>query len=212
MTINFLDEEEVTDIIEKQNSFYQNSISGLGPDDNVIVAKQLLNSNDTTTILYSHIVLGFLIKSPESFIEYYQLLINYQDHQNQKQMKKYKLIGCKFRCYNSFSNEEFTIQIDEDLKVTTNISQLTDQNFLHLEYSSLLRYYRAPFPLFNSIIGGFYDNNRFVNIVKPRDITLDEIIYITQTHLISNELQFSIAHMIIMNLDVKSISKYLAGT
>lgn len=209
MGIEFLDEEEGIDLIENQNSLSQNSISVIGPDDCVVVTKQLLNSNDSTPIFYSHIILGFLIKSPESFLEYYQSLIDFQNQQNQKQMKKYKLIGGKLCCYNSFSNEQFIVQIDENLNVTSNISELSDQNFLHLEYSSLLRYYRAPFPLFNSIIGGFFTGNRFVNIIKPRDITLEEIIYITQNHSISNELQFSVAHMIIMNLDVKSISKYL---
>ncbi|KAK8842328.1 hypothetical protein M9Y10_025906 [Tritrichomonas musculus] len=209
MEIDFLDEEEGNCLIEKRNLQYKNDISGLGPDDCVIVAKQQLDSEDSTPKYYCHTILGLLIKSPESFIEYYNSLVDYQTQQNQKEMKKYKLIGGKFRCYNSFSNEEFTVQIDEDLNIVTNIDKLTDKNFLHFEYSSLLRYYRAPFPLFASIIGGFLYDNRYINIMKPRDISLEEIVYITQHHSISHELQFALAHILIMNLDVKSISKYL---
>lgn len=207
--IESLDEEEGNRLNEIRKSLYEQYFTGLGPDDCVIIAKKLNNSPQSDPIYFCHTLVGLSITSLESFKNYFQMIEKYQEKENKKNRQKYQILGGKIRIYNSFSNEEFTIQIDLGKTLTSNISTLTDQNFQHFEYSSILRYYRSTFPLFVSMAGGFAKPLHHLNVHQPRPLSHDEINYITKRHPISNELQFAIAQMMPLTQEAKSIAKYL---
>ena len=215
MEIDFLDEDTDLNSIKERSKFFSGSMNGLGPDDCVILEKRKIiiksDNNNSDCQKFTHSVIGFLLESVDTFLDYYSSLENYQDEQNKKQLNtKLQIVGCEFRCYNSFSGEDLIIKINENKEISSNINMLKDQNFLHFRYSSILRYYRANNPLFCASFGGFARELHFMKYIKPKNLFLDDFFYIANLHPLSNELQYSLALMIPIMLNCQESSTFLS--
>lgn len=188
----------------------------LGPADLMIVHKINNKAKNKKIETFYHHVSGLCVKSSDIVLDYYNKIEKYQQEQNKKnQQSQYRLMGCTYRGWNSFTQTEVVVEIDQNRNIKeyskkgNNPSKLNPEVYYQLRLSGFLRYFRGSFPIFCGMFSGSPLEIKYLNIYSPGQLKIEPFKYIAHEHPISNDLLDALSYGMAYSLNPKQIISFL---
>lgn len=194
------------DLLTSREQMMKQSFSGFGPPDLVILTKvpDKANMND---IVSSHHLVGFPITDASSFPNYYDSLLKLREGTYGR--PKFNLKSGLYCCWNSFAEVDirldlsipgsyyyYPVPVSQDKEYK--ISELT---WRELSICTALRFWRGFDPIFSSLFDietfAFPGLNTYgIPLLEP-----DDIRFAVAAHPSCDELEISVAHILIARAD-----------
>ncbi|EAY09074.1 hypothetical protein TVAG_180480 [Trichomonas vaginalis G3] len=206
---------EVTGISLGMNRKPTQDISvSLGCDDLVTIFKikrAFFSSN--ITIKFFHYVIGMDQSSVGSFPVYFNELMSKLEKKSwPPTATNYDIEKGSITIYNSFTNNDITIEIEQKGNCKVYSSRDPKHPFTiekefakQLQLSSALRYFKGYSLLSHYLFDTSFWNDISVYVLQEIRLTYDDFVYIANTHTLVNELELAIARGLIQSLSLDQI-------
>jgi hypothetical protein len=217
-TIKNLHEVSGTPLLKERCSQIRSGITGLGPEDLVILDKTqqgFLRSH--TTELYYHTFSGFKL-SPSSFISYYLELLRRQEQASRLPLtKSYRISRGRFLAWNSFDCCDVRVTINCPPSYSSKVvlpngtdRPAQDSDWPRVQLSSALRSFRAARPLLLSLFGHRAIPSPALQTYHTTPLRLDEFRYILDNHCADDDLAASLAAGALLSLELSELRTFIS--
>ena len=186
------------DLLSSRMQMLQQGFSGLGPPDLVVLKKTDQVTGQVAQS--SHHISGLDISSPSSFPAYFAQLVDIF-----RENRKAKLTEGLCCAWNSFAEVDIHTQVCNPGSCTywaetpnsTNY-KISDLTWRELSISTVLRFWRGMDPLFSSLFDVRTMAPPALTLKTPPKLAPDDIRFAVAAHPMSDELEISLAHCLIV--------------
>ncbi|OHT01188.1 hypothetical protein TRFO_32072 [Tritrichomonas foetus] len=217
-TIKNLHEITGRPLLRERHLACSSPVTGLGPDDLVVIDKQEKAFLQMPIIVFSyHQVCGFSYDDPNLFSKYFEDLINRQEKGSYLPFTKtYKITKGRIFTYNSFTKNDICITaLPGKKECSVRIQnkeeiQLTDETWRQIKICTILRYYRASQPLLYSLFGSRIVRSFALRVFKiNQNLSYDDFCYCVENHSLTDEFVSSFASGLLISLTTQEITAFI---
>ena len=189
------------DLLSVREQMLKHNPTGLGPPDLVLLTKKT-NNPQFPIVKSFHYISGFTISGPSSFPAYFASLCQLIP-KTVLGVPKYSLIEGVLFCWNSFSNVDIHITVNNTGSVSLDYEpenleyRISELTWRELSICTTLRFWRASDPIFSMLFGFNAITAPVMRQIIPQQLSPDDIRFAVAAHHFSSDLNYSIANAII---------------
>jgi hypothetical protein len=204
-------------LYKERRQSIKSGISGLGPEDLVVLDKtQSAFLRTTLTESYYHQIIGFNL-TPRTFLQYYSDLLRRQEQASRIPLtSSYQITQGRYFSWDSFDSVDVRATVTKPpvcevcaVLADGSTRGLTDLEWKHCNLSQSLRCFRNAQPILLSLFG---HRSRAPTVLQTFQITpllFEDFVYAIDRHVIDDDLVSAIAAGIVLSLAPKEVNEFL---